>query len=698
VYLRFFIFVLIYFTFKAVFAQVFIPHTFWSCNNSDYDFKVIDTGADFSLGTFSNTNVSGNSVQLSVGHVSGTYTSPVLDIYGGCGSVQKWTRFDWKTPIPYGKELPASSEIVTDYSGISASLMNGAAEVFRMNGSGAIANGATVTASIGSNGTVSNSNGSGMSYTASGKLQSAVTFDGTDDRIDIPYTQTNASDYSISAWFKTSTAANGVFVQDRGAGTGLSLTLGIGNNPGGCAAGKISYGLDSNSIYIGKCTSSTYNDNTWHHVVGVWNGTSGVGVASAQFTIYVDGSAAATTNTSIGSATAPLTGSGNTKIARHDAWTVNYAGSLDEIGIWTRALSATEVQQIYRRGGNNVKFQIKTCDSNDCSDIASWKGPDNTNATYFTEINNNSVQNTGLGNVLTSYPVMTFANFPSLVVSTKRFFQYQATLISDVSGFQPDFSYMKIWHGCAAGSVSFSSDGTFILPKLCTQMIVTAQGGGGATGDRNGGGTRAAGGDGGNVVTTFTGVTPLSSFVITVGGAGQCAQTGGAGTDYSGGDGGAVATAGIDGAGNLAFGGAGRPGSVNGLAGGHGAFGGGGGGGAGNGGAVGAGGGGASTLSLAGVPWVIAGGGGGSGGVQNGTAGTGGNGCSGAASGDYTIGGVGTIPSGNRAGGGGGGGGCYCLGGCTTVNSSGGAGGDTVGNSCGASNNGSPGSVTIQYQ
>lgn len=686
---------------SSVKAQVFIPYSFWGCNQSDsYDSKTINTGGEFSLGTFSNTNVSGNSVQLSIGQVTGTYTSPVLDIYSGCGNLQTWTKFEWKTPLPFGKQLPASSEVATDYSGIAASLMNSTVQLFRLNGSGAIASGTTITADIGAHGTASNTNGSGMTYTASGKFASAVTFDGTDDRIDIPYTQTSVSDYSISAWFKTSTVGNGVMLQNRGSGAGRSITLGIGNNPGGCAAGRLSFGLDSDTIYIGQCTSATYNDNNWHHVLGVWDGTSGAAVASSQFTIYVDGSAVATSSISVGTApNAPISGLGNTKLGRHDAWAVNYNGSLDEVAIWTRPLSATEAQQIYRRGGNNIKFQIKTCDNSNCSDIATWKGPDNTNASYFYELNNNSIPNTGLGTVLTNFPSMGFSSFPSLSVATKRYFQYQATLTSDNSTYQPSFDFVKIYHGCAAGSVIFTADGTFTLPRLCTQMTITANGGGGGTGDRNGGGNRAAGGSGGSVVKTFTGLAPLTQYSISVGGGGLCTQTGGSST-YSGGSGGAIASDGQDGAGNLTYGGAGVAGSNNGKNGGNGAYGGGGGGGAGSGGAAAAGGGGASVVStsIGGTIMVIAGGGGGSGGVQNGTAGSGGTACSGAVSGDYKIGGSGSTPSGQRAGGGGGGGGCYCLGGCTSVNSNGGAGGDSVGNSCQGSNDGTAGSVTIQYQ
>ncbi len=682
---------LIVFNQQTVFGQIFIPQAFWNCKDG-YDYEITNTGTDFSTGTFSNTNVSGNSVVLSTGQSSGTFTSKVYDVFGGCSPLQSWTKFEWKTSLPFGKELPITSETATDYSGITTGLATSLQFLFHLNGTGSIANGATITAAAGSNATASNVNGTGMTY-ATGKLSTAVSLDGTDDAISVPYTQTSVSDYSVAAWIKTTTAGNGVFLQDRGGGAGSSLTLGIGNNPGGCAAGRISYGVDSNTIYIGKCTSSTYNSGNWQHVVGVWDGTSGTAVASSQFTIYVNGNAVSTTDTTVGSVSAPLTGLGNTKIGRHDAWSVNYAGLIDEVGVWTRALSATEAQQLYRRGANNIQFQIKTCDSSDCSDVATWKGPDNTSATSFSELNNNTNQNTFSGTVLTAYPSMVFANFPSLTVNTKRFFQYKAAFTTDDTSLQPDLSYTAIYHGCAASSVTYTAGGTFTLPKFCTQMTVTANGAGGAAARSTGGGNKSAGGAGGLAVKTFTSLTPLSQFSIQIATGGACAQTAGTGA-YAGGAGGSNAS-GSAGSGTAGYGGTGGTGST--YNGGTGLFGGGGGG---DGGAsnVGAGGGGATSLSYLGADWVVAGGGGASGGVQNGTAGAGGGACGGVVSGDYTTGSNGGGGSGANRGGGGGGGACYCLGGCTSASAGGGAGGDNAGNACQTSNNGANGSLTITYQ
>lgn len=677
-------------------AQIFIPHSHWTCRASTNNQVSMNSSTDFTQGTFTNTTLSGNTVTLSAGQANGTYTSKVYDLFTGCLPFNTWTRFDWQTATPYGKEIPTTDETAINYPSITTGLTTGLQIYNRLNGSGSISNGVSLTSTVGVNAAARNTNGTGFAY-SSGALRTGVTFDGTDDFLEFPYTQTNVNAYTIATWFRTTTAANGVFVQDRGAGPGRSLTLGIGNNPGGCAAGRISYGIDSDAIYIGRCTSNTYNDGRWRHAVGVWSGTSGTGVTSAQFTIYVDGVSVAQTNTSIGSLNAPLTGLGNTKMGRHDAWGVNYNGSLDEVLIWNRALSATEVQQLYQRAGNNIRFQIRTCDNADCSD-GTWKGTSNTSTSYFSELNNTSIPNSdGSGTVLNTSPNMLFTDFPSLVIDYKRFFQYQATLSTSNTTVVPILNSTTTYAGCAPGTVSFTNSGTFTLPSLCTQMTVTVNGAGGATGRRTGGGTRANAGRGGQAVKTLTSQVPGSIYLVTIGTGGVCAQTAGTGA-YDGGAGGTTGTAGNAGAGPTGAGGTAGTGGGSGFSGGVGNYGAGGGGGGGSANTGGGGAGAASSVILSGVELIVAGGGGGSGGTANGSSGTGGTGCSGAASGDYTRGGNGGNAPGSASGGGGGGGRCYCTGGCTSSSALGGLAGDTAGTACQTSNDGADGSVTIDYQ
>ena len=102
-------------------AQIFIPHAFWNCQNTFMN-ESNSVAADWNNGTYSNTNVSTNSVVLSVGQTSGTYTSKVYDIFGGCSPLMPWLKLNWTTSLPFGKEIPATSETATDYSGITAGL------------------------------------------------------------------------------------------------------------------------------------------------------------------------------------------------------------------------------------------------------------------------------------------------------------------------------------------------------------------------------------------------------------------------------------------------------------------------------------------------------------------------------------------------------------------------------------------------
>lgn len=424
----------------SVKAQIFIPFSFWGC--SVLDFTDDNSGA-FGAGVAVNSAWDGTDMALTVGQTSGTYTSRVFDKRRCNSPFAAFTEFSWTSILPFGKEIPATSETTTDYPSLASStLMTSIAGVWHFNGTGAIANGATVASATGVDGIARNANASGLTYTTNAKLNSAITFDGVDDRIDlVGYTQTNVTQYTISVWVRSNGTGNRVFVQDRGAGPGRSLTLAMGTNPGGCTAtnGRVNFGLDSDAIWIGRCASAgAINDNNWHHVVGVWSGTSGVAVAATQFTIYIDGVSVATTNRSVGTApNAPISGSGDTKIGRHDAWNVFYVGDLDELAIWTRALSATEVQQLYRRGANRVKFQVRSCLSPTCADNPTWLGPDGSSSTYFTELNNNNLPESGLGAVRTASPVMTYADFISLILPNTQYYQYQMTLESDSTTLVP---------------------------------------------------------------------------------------------------------------------------------------------------------------------------------------------------------------------------------------------------------------------
>ena len=91
--------------------------------------------------------------------------------------------------------------------------------------------------------------------------------------------------------------------------------------------------------------NTTYTLNQWEHFVAVYNNSS--------MTFYKNGQVAATAtynHTGANTATLPLyIGSGiNTQF---------FGGSLDDFGVWTRALSANEVEQLFQGCAAGISSQ-----------------------------------------------------------------------------------------------------------------------------------------------------------------------------------------------------------------------------------------------------------------------------------------------------------------------------------------------------
>jgi len=203
------------------------------------------------------------------------------------------------------------------------------------------------------------------------KINGGLDFDGSNDYLSTSYVQTGVTAYTVEAWIKTpTTSLQRVIVHDRGSdagtsGTGKSLTLSVGGTyPGAAgAAGDVAYGVDSNSIYIGRySTTARVNDNAWHHVAGTWSAPSGTAVASSQFSIYVDGNLVAMTNVATGSTTSPLTGlpGYGTRIAQHLPWNTYLQAVLDEVRISTSSRSAAWIKtEYYNQNSPSTFYYIR---------------------------------------------------------------------------------------------------------------------------------------------------------------------------------------------------------------------------------------------------------------------------------------------------------------------------------------------------
>lgn len=202
----------------------------------------------------------------------------------------------------------------------------------------------------GNNGTVK---GAVLTKDRFGNLDGAYSFDGVADTIKLNIQQNNVSSYSISGWFKTS--VGGPIIAGRGLSNQTGLTLHIHNDKtGGVNAGKGLFVADGSLVSIGKITNNTYVDNQWHHIVGVFNGSAG-SINASQFSIYIDNNLVAQTNTNTGSTTAPINNLTNVLIGAHQVWNSGgvFNGTLDDIGIWNRALTVQEISNL---------FNLNTCE------------------------------------------------------------------------------------------------------------------------------------------------------------------------------------------------------------------------------------------------------------------------------------------------------------------------------------------------
>ncbi len=159
----------------------------------------------------------------------------------------------------------------------------------------------------------------------------------------LPYT--NPNDLSLSLWFKTTTNQGGRLIGLGGSQTGASANYDrhlYMNN-----AGQLYFGVNPTPVKTVNTTTS-YNDNVWHHAVATLSSSAGI-------RLYVDGVLIGTDAT----ATSGQAGySGYWRVAYDNitGWpsapsSALFNGSIDDILIYNRAITGTEVSTLYTSPG-----------------------------------------------------------------------------------------------------------------------------------------------------------------------------------------------------------------------------------------------------------------------------------------------------------------------------------------------------------
>jgi len=185
--------------------------------------------------------------------------------------------------------------------------------------------------------------GDAENKSTAGKLGAALQFDGVDDHVETEAALTGTGPFAVGAWVKTTATRDQVIIQQRSSSVydgEYQLRL----QPDG----TVQWWTYGDSQFGFQVTSSgTVNDGNWHYVAAVRE-------ADGTGSIYIDGS-------SDRSESAPprTLVSTHVYIGADMRDNQNYfEGSIDEVAIFDRALSAPEITSIYNSGWDALSGKV----------------------------------------------------------------------------------------------------------------------------------------------------------------------------------------------------------------------------------------------------------------------------------------------------------------------------------------------------
>ena len=206
-------------------------------------------------------------------------------------------------------------------------------------------------------------NGTDTSITysvANGKISQGAGFNGTSSRIQVADNSnlTLGSSFSIACWINVpSLPSNNAFYDilnkyDQGSNNG-GYDLRLWNDNGTQKIGLVF--IDSTSTQRGGDIAYTLSTNVWVHLVAVSN------TSNSLITYYINGSSVGTitNNGAVPADNTKLLNIGNfgfytpsgSELGRY------FYGKIDEIGIWSKVLTTTEISDLYNNGNGQTMIE-----------------------------------------------------------------------------------------------------------------------------------------------------------------------------------------------------------------------------------------------------------------------------------------------------------------------------------------------------
>ncbi len=284
--------------------------------------KVLIKNVSMTNGTWKETVYYWFDEYVEVNNVSGWYNYTYVEHEG-----QRIAEMQGNTKLfTLGDHLGSSSVIASD---ANASLQNSLVSYYQFEGN-------AYDYSGNNDGTVS-----GAAITT-GKVNNAYDFDGANDKIDIKYNQSlnfSNSPFSVAAWIKYQKSGRSEFIVSSynwSSFNGVLQKAWALFEYSNTSMQFVLYhnGSDANTT---SRSVSGLTPGTWYHVAGVWNQTA--------VKLYINGKLNGTTTGTKG----PLINNVPTPVRIGDIMNNYYPfnGTVDEVGIWNRALTSAEIASIY---------------------------------------------------------------------------------------------------------------------------------------------------------------------------------------------------------------------------------------------------------------------------------------------------------------------------------------------------------------
>jgi hypothetical protein len=218
-------------------------------------------------------------------------------------------------------------------------------------------------------------NGSDVDY-QSGYLNNAIYFD--NDNSEVNFDTTNlaiTNDITISFWFKPETSEGMLLSQEWGyigAEKGWAIYLGPNNhrnnNELALSWSSGNYQNNANDLNVVQTPSNSITLSQWQHVV--------VRKQNTEVDIFINGEISTSQTIRYPNINWSFSSEKQLSIAKAlnhpDFYNENYQGGLDELAIWSQALTDSEISQLYGiEDSTNTEQQLTINASDDAGNIGS---------------------------------------------------------------------------------------------------------------------------------------------------------------------------------------------------------------------------------------------------------------------------------------------------------------------------------------